>query len=147
MDRMAGWLQLIDSSLLSEAESAGVWKFFEGYRDADPNCDKEEVVFTPSGVALPFSMVFWEGWPPDVAHDFEVLVPVLEESSFLLFMYTTRCGYFIEPVKFIMVTNTMVYSLNGSDAYDQFVTDFKMKRLPWQTIPSQKEPDPPETAL
>ena len=129
--KLTGWLQLIDSSFLKEDETNGVFKFFSDYRSADPACEKEEVLFSMSGAIIPFSITFWDDWPPDIEKDFERLVPALEDpASFLLFSWSTRCPYTTEPLKFIMVTKKKIYTIVGSEFFDPVVTKFKLTGSP-----------------
>ncbi|HUT86582.1 MAG TPA: hypothetical protein VMX15_00660 [Candidatus Heimdallarchaeota archaeon] len=98
-----GWLQLSDSSPLNDEESAGVAKWFMEYRAADPNCEKEEAVWNGENKIIPFSITFWDGWPPTAHKDLESMCHLLKKGSWILFHYTTRNMYFNSTMQSILV--------------------------------------------
>ena len=98
-----GWLQLSDSSPLSDDESAGLAKWFMEYRKDDPNCEKEEALWNGESKIIPFSITFWDGWPPSVWKDLETMCHLLKKGSWVLFHYTTRNMYFNYTMQSILV--------------------------------------------
>jgi hypothetical protein len=105
-----GWLQLTDSSPLNDEESAELAKWFMEYRKDDPNCEKEEALWSGDNKVIPFSITFWDGWPPCVWKDLEQLCGKLKKGSWILFHYTTRNMYFNYTMQSILVNQEGVRS-------------------------------------